>query len=76
MKVEISLPEVVCIFKEIQQKLEKLFNMIREEIRENVGQYLSRLMDTELTHFLRRKRYEHSQGDINHRNGSYVVTLH
>ena len=28
-------------------------------------------MDMELTHFLGRERYEHGQGDVNHRNGSY-----
>ena len=74
MKVEMSVPEVVEIFKEIQEQPEKLFDMIRVEIRENVGEYLSKLMDMELTHFLGRERYEHGQGEVNHRNGSYVVT--
>lgn len=45
--------------------------MIRTEIKENVGQYLSRLMDTELTYFLGRDRYEHGNGEVNHRNGTY-----
>jgi len=45
--------------------------MIRADIRETVGQYLSGLMDAELTHFLGRKRYERRQRDVNHRNGSY-----
>jgi putative transposase len=71
MKVEISVPEIVSVFKEIQQQPERIYDMIRTEVREHVGQYLSRLMDTELTHFLGRERYEHSQGDVNHRNGSY-----
>ena len=71
MKVEISVPEVVSIFKEIQEQPERIFEMIRIEIRENVGEYLSKLMDVELTHFLGRERYEHGQGDVNHRNGSY-----
>jgi putative transposase len=71
MKVEISVPEVVKIFKEIQEQPENLFEMIRVEIRENVGEYLSRLMDMERTQFLGRERYEHGQGDVNHRNGSY-----
>ena len=71
MRVEISVPEVVSIFKEIQEQPEKLFEMIRVEIRENVGEYLSKLMDMELTHFLGREWYEHGQGDVNHRNGSY-----
>jgi putative transposase len=71
MKVEISVPEVVSIFKEIQEKPENIFEMIRVEIRENVGEYLSRLMDMERTQFLGRERYEHGQGEVNHRNGSY-----
>jgi len=71
MKVEISVPEVVGVFKEIQEQPERIFEMIRVEIRENVGEYLSKLMDMELTRFLGRERYEHRQGDIDHRNGSY-----
>ena len=71
MKLKISVPEVVGIFKEIQEQPEKLYEMIRADIRETIGQYLSGLMDAELTHFLGRKRYERLQGDVNHRNGSY-----
>ena len=71
MRVEISVPEVVSMFKEIQEQPERIFEMIRVEIRENVGEYLSKLMDMELTRFLGRERYEHRQGNIDHRNGSY-----
>lgn len=71
MKVEISVPEVVSIFKEIQGQPEKLFAMIRSDIRDSVGQYLSELMNAEMTHFLGRDRYERICGEINHRNGSY-----
>lgn len=71
MKLDISVPEVVSIFKEIQEQPEILYEMIRSDIRETIGQYLSVLMDAELTHFLGRKRYERRQGDVNHRNGSY-----
>ena len=56
MKVEISVPELVSIFKEIQEQPEQIYDMIRADIRETVGQYLSGLMDAELTHFLGRKR--------------------
>ena len=58
MKVEISVPEVVSIFKEIQEQPERIFEMIRVEIRENVGGYLSELMKVELTRFLGRESYE------------------
>ena len=71
MKLEISVPEVVSIFKEINEQPEQLYEMIRVDIRETIGQYLSGLMDAELTHFLGRKPYERIQGETNHRNGSY-----
>jgi len=72
MKVEISVPEVVSIFKEIQEQPEKIFEMIRVEIRENVGEYLSELMKVELTRFLGRESYERVESDVDHRNGSYA----
>lgn len=71
MKLEISVPEAVEIFKEIQEQPEKLFEMIRFDIKETVGQYLTAMMGAELTHFLGREPYARSQEDVNHRNGSY-----
>ena len=71
MKVEISVPEVLSIFKGISDQPEKIFEMIRSEIKENVGEYLSKLIEIELTKFLGREYYEHGQGDVNHRNGFY-----
>jgi putative transposase len=71
MKVEISVPEVVEIFKEIQEQPEKLFEMIRFDIRETVGHYLTAMMSAELTHFLGRAPYERGGQEVNHRNGSY-----
>ena len=58
MKLEISVPELVSIFKEIKEQPGQLYDMIRTDIRETIGKYLSGLMDAELTHFLGRKRYE------------------
>ena len=76
MKVDISVPEVVSIFKEIQGRPENLFEMIRAEIRQNVGNYLSSIMDAELTRFLGRDRYERKMDlPANHRNGSYDRTF-
>jgi putative transposase len=64
MKIEISVPDVVEIFKEIQQQPEKLFEMIRIDVRETVGQYF---------HFLGRNRYQRlGEKEVNHRNGSYA----
>ncbi len=71
MKIEMSVPEVVNIFKEIQEYPEKMFEMIRVDVRETVGTYLSEMIKLELNHFLGREPYERGQGDVNHRNGSY-----
>jgi len=42
--VEISVAEVVSILKVIQRQPERIYEMIPAEVRENVGQYLARLI--------------------------------
>ena len=49
MKVEISVPEVANLFKEIQEQPNRLFEMIRVDVRESVGHYMSKPMSLELT---------------------------
>ena len=71
MKMEISVAEVCDLIKEIRKQPEGLFEMIRANVKETVGEYLSELMDVELTQFLGRQRYERVEGETNHRNGSY-----
>jgi len=77
MRIEISVPEVVSIFKEIQQNPEQIFQMLRLDVKEMVGRYLSEMMNAELTHFLGREPYERKdtgeaeRGAVNYRNGSY-----
>ncbi len=66
-----SVPEVVAIFKDIQTQPEKLFEMIRMNVRELDGRYLSEMMKAELTHFLRREPYERKGDSSDDRNGSY-----
>jgi putative transposase len=61
----------VELINQIRQEPESLFGMIRQNVQETVGQYLSKLMDVELTDFLGRGRYERNGGKANHRNGSY-----
>lgn len=72
MKVEISVPEAREFFNEIQQQPQKLYEMIRFDIQETVGEYLSALIKAELTNFLGREPYERRNGSSNHRNGSYT----
>lgn len=71
MKVELSVTEVTELMNQIRQQPEVLFEMIRDNVRHTVGEYLSNLMDMELTNFLGRGRYERVEGETNHRNGSY-----
>lgn len=71
MKMEITVAEVIDLINEIKQQPQSLFEMIRANVQETVGEYLSTLMDSEMTHFLGRNRYERCEGDKNHRNGSY-----
>ena len=71
MKMEITIAEVSELINEIRKQPESLFEMIRANVQETVGAYLSTLMGVELSEFLGRDRYERSLEDINHRNGSY-----
>lgn len=71
MQLEVTVPEVFEVFKEICVAPEKLFEMMRLDLRGLAGEYLTALMEWELTIHLGRKRYERSRGETNHRNGSY-----
>jgi putative transposase len=48
-----------------------IFDMIRVDIKDIAGNYLTELMKAELTYFLGREPYERHEGESNHRNGSY-----
>jgi len=71
VKLEVTVTEVLDLINGIRQKPESLFEMIRVNVQETVGHYLSGLMDVELTQFLGRERYKRCEGKSNHRNGSY-----
>jgi len=71
MQLEVNVPEVFHVFKEICTSPEKLFEMMRLDLREIAGNYLSVLMEWELTVHLGRKRFERRGIGTNHRNGSY-----
>jgi putative transposase len=71
VKVEISVTEMVQVFKEIQGQPEKILEMVRADMPQAVGGYLSEIMRLELTRFLGRQPYERAENESNHRNGSY-----
>jgi putative transposase len=71
MKISLSVTELKNVFKEIQRQPERIFEMMRAEMNQGIGEYLSDPMRSELTHFLGREPYERKGGETNHRNGSY-----
>jgi len=58
MKLEVTVAEIGEIIKSIQKEPEQLFEMIRTDIKESVGRYLTALMEAELTQFIGREPYE------------------
>ena len=56
MHLEVTVPEVFEVFKEICLSPEKLFEMMRLNLRELAGEYLTALMEWELTIHLGQKR--------------------
>jgi putative transposase len=44
VKVEISVAEVVQVFKEIQEQPEKILEMVKADMPHAVGGYLSEIM--------------------------------
>ena len=72
MKIKISVSEIVTLFKEIQKEPSKMFDLIRTDVKEMVGNYISELLDIELKDHLKRDKYERSdETDPDYRNGSY-----
>lgn len=71
MEIKISVPEAVELIKELQERPSRIFEMATMNVQKDVGNYLTNLMKAELTHILGREEYERSDGETNHRNGSY-----
>ena len=71
MKLEVTVAEIGEIIKTIQKQPEQLFEMIRLDIKESVGQYLTAMMEAELTQFMGREPYVRVAGNVKQRNGSY-----
>ena len=72
IEVNINVPELRELIKEIAEVPGRIFCMLRLNVKETVGNYLTHLMKAELTFFLGRDRYEKKGGhSINYRNGNY-----
>jgi putative transposase len=77
MNFTIAVSEIKELFSLIKEEPAKLFEMMELSIQKQVGNYLSKLMDMELTDHLGRKPYQREketgsvQTSKNYRNGSY-----
>ena len=72
MEIKTSVSEITTLFKEIQKEPSKMFDLIRKDVKETIGNYISGLLDLELKDHLKRDKYERSaESDPNYRNGSY-----
>ena len=71
MRHQPCLKSVEQIYREKQP--DQLFEMIRTDIRETVGRYITAMMNAELTQFFGRDPYKRcaDQRKVNHRNGAY-----
>jgi len=71
IEVSVNVPEVREFINDIIRAPQRVFDLIRFNVQETVGHYLSYLMNAELTMFLGRRRYERKAPSGNYRNGSY-----
>ena len=72
MEFHVNLAEVKDFIKGIAESSGKIFNMVRFNVKESVGQYLTDLMNAELTFYIGRERYERNDNNVvNYRNGGY-----
>ena len=47
MELTVSVTEVAELIKTIQEKAGRVFEMMRMDVQENIGKYLTSLMDAE-----------------------------
>ena len=52
MKMDLSVTEMVELINQIRHEPGNLFEMIRTNVQESVGKYLSTLMDVELSRII------------------------
>lgn len=69
MQIIVYVPKAYEVFKEIFVAPEKLFEMIRLDLRELAGGFLSAVLEWRLTIHWGRKRYERCWAKVDHRNG-------
>lgn len=74
MELKVNVPEARSYINEIVKVPGRIFDVVRYNVQESVGKYLSYLMRSELTFYLGRERYERPGNDkINYRNGGTLL---
>lgn len=74
MKTDTNVPEVKAIFKEIMKAPERMFELMRIDMKQACERAITELIKVELTDFLGREKYERSsdpEPEKNYRNGQY-----
>jgi putative transposase len=70
-----NLPEVKEMFKEIMKQPEKMFEMLRIDLKSTCEAAIAELIKSELTEYLGREKYSRvmkNKSKKNYRNGSYL----
>ncbi|MFQ5780115.1 MAG: IS256 family transposase [Nitrospiria bacterium] len=73
VELSVNVPEIRSFLNQIVSAPSKLFDVLRQDVRQSMSRYLNQLMEAEITVFLGRGRYERVKGGRvrNHRNGAY-----
>jgi len=66
IEVSINVLEIREFIKDIVETPGRIFEIMRLSVREAFGQYLSLLMQSELTFMLSREPYERAKGAVNY----------
>lgn len=74
MELKVNVPQIREFLNQIIQAPGKVFDLLRVDVRETMSRFLSELMESEISFFLGRSRYERleKRGRPNHRNGYYA----
>ena len=75
MELKVSVSEAIALIKEVENVPAKILEYIGMNIQKEVGTFLTNLMDQELTHHVRRERYERKEDTNDYRNGAYTRTF-
>jgi len=71
LELSLSVPEVREMINGLAENPSRLFQIVRLNVQESVGGFLTKLMDAQLSLHLGRGPYERKKGSRNRRNGNY-----